>query len=44
MNIDESWIPESDFRRRRWVAKGEDNSMTEGKMSHRINMIVAVSS
>ena len=44
VNIDETWIPESDFRRRRWVAKGGDNSMAEGKMSHRINMIVAVSS
>ena len=44
VNIDETWIPETDFRRRRWNAKGEDNSMKEGIMSHRVNMIVAVSS
>ena len=43
VNIDESWIPETDFRRRRWVAKGGDNSMPERALSHRVNMIVAVS-
>ena len=42
-NIDESWIPETDFRRRRWIAKGGDNSMPERPLTHRVNMIVAVS-
>ena len=27
VNIDETWIPESDFRRRRWVKKNGNNSM-----------------
>ena len=44
VNIDETWIPETDFRRRRWAAKGGYNSMSDGIMSHRVNMIVAVSS
>ena len=43
VNIDESWIPETDFRKRRWVKKGGDNSMPERAMGHRVNMIVAVS-
>ena len=44
INIDESWIPETDFRRRRWAPKGGHNSMAEKTMGHRVNMIVAVSS
>ena len=44
VNVDETWIPESDFRRRRWVAKGGDNSMAGRTIGHRVNMIVAVSS
>lgn len=44
VNIDESWIPETDFRRRRWATKGGHNSMAEKTMGHRVNMIVAVSS
>ena len=43
INIDESWIPETDFRRRRWASKGGQNSMAEKTMGHRVNMIVAVS-
>ena len=44
VNIDESWIAESDYRRCRWVTKGEDNSLAERAVGHRVNMIVAVSS
>ena len=44
VNIDETWIPESDFRRRRWVKRNGNNSMKEGIMSQRVNIIVAVSS
>ena len=44
VNIDETWIPETDFRKRRWTAKGAENSMVEGVMRHRVNMIAAVSS
>ena len=44
VNIDESWIAESDYRRCRWATKGEDNSLAERAVGHRVNMIVAVSS
>ena len=44
VNIDESWIAESDYRRFRWVPKGDDNSLSERAVGHRVNMIVAVSS
>ena len=44
VNVDESWLPETDFRRRRWATKGGHNSMAEKTMGHRVNMIVAVSS
>ena len=44
VNIDESWIAESDYRRCRWVPKGDDNSLSERAVGHRVNMIVAVSS
>ena len=44
VNIDESWIAESDFRRRCWGLKNTSNSMSERAVGHRVNMIVAVSS
>ena len=44
VNIDESWIAESDFRRRSWGLKNSTNSMSERAVGHRVNMIVAVSS
>ena len=44
VNIDESWIDSSDYRRRRWVPKGEDNSLAARTLGHKVNIIVAVSS
>ena len=44
VNIDETWVPETDFRRRCWNARGGANSMAEQSMGHRVNMIAAVSS
>ena len=44
MNIDETWVPETDFRRRCWNVRGAGNSMPEKAMGHRVNMIAAVSS
>ena len=43
VNCDESWIPASDFRKRRWSLKGSSDSMAERTLGHRVNMIVAVS-
>ena len=43
INIDESWIPETDFRRRCWNYQGEGNSQLEQGLGHRINMILAIS-
>ena len=43
VNVDESWVPDTDFRRFCWKRQGETNSLPENGMSHKINMIVAVS-
>ena len=43
VNVDESWVPDTDFRRFCWKKRGETNSLPENGMSHKINMIVAVS-
>ena len=43
VNIDESWVPHTDFRRARWGRgwgkRGELNSMPDKVMSHKINII-----
>ena len=44
INIDESWIPEADFRKRRWKRRGVNNSKTEKLLSQKINIITAMSS
>ena len=44
INIDESWIPQTDFRRRCWGTIGQNNSMADRVLGHKVNMIVAVSS
>ena len=44
VNIDESWVPVSDFRRRCWNRAGEDNSLSDRPLGHKVNIIVAVSS
>ena len=44
VNIDESWIPCSDFRRSCWGPRGASNSMHDTALSSRVNVIVAVSS
>ena len=33
INVDESWIPEADFRKRRWKRRGMINSRTEKALS-----------
>ena len=44
VNLDESWLPEADFRRRNWDARGEHHSVPAKPMGRKVNMIVAVSS
>ena len=44
INIDESWVPQTDFRRRCWNVRGGTNSMVDRVLGHKVNIIVAVSS
>ena len=43
INIDETWLPATDFRRRCWNFQGKGNSQPEQGLGHRVNMIAAVS-
>ena len=42
LNIDETWIAESDFRRRKWQVKGTTNSAPEVYVQPRITLISAI--
>ena len=42
INIDESWLGESDFRRRKWQSKGLNNSLSIQMIRPRITLIAAV--
>ena len=44
INVDESWIPEADFRRRRWRRRGMLNTAPDKLLSQKINIISAVAS
>ena len=44
VNLDESWLPEADFRRSNWDARGEPHSFPANLMGKKVNMIVAISS
>ncbi len=44
INIDESWIGQSDFRRRKWVQKGQSCSEIQLQVNPRISMIVGLDS
>lgn len=44
VNIDESWVPVSDFRSHCWNQSNENNSLPEQGLGHKVNMISAVSS
>ena len=44
VNIDETWIPATDYRKRCWSRKGTVTSMPERTLGSRVNMIAAVSS
>ena len=44
INIDESWVPVTDFRSHCWNRSSENNSLPEQVMGHKVNLICAVSS
>ena len=44
INVDESWLPSADFRRRRWKRRGLLNSAPDKLLSQKINIITAMSS
>ena len=44
INLDESWLPVSDFNRRRWRRRGMKNTMADKALSQKINIIAAMSS
>jgi len=42
INLDESWLNQSDFRRRKWVPKGTINSQPTSLIWPRIAIIAAI--
>lgn len=42
INIDETWLPHTDFRSKRWCIRGDKNRMSIKEMSQRVNLIVAL--
>jgi hypothetical protein len=44
LNIDETWLGMSDFRRRKWRAHGTTNSVAKMMMQPRISMIAGLDS
>ena len=44
VNIDESWLTESNFHRHNWDQRGDSHSQPTNLMGYKVNMIAAVSS
>ena len=42
INVDETWLPHLDFRRKKWRLPGNDNTVSYKDLSPRVNMIAAV--
>ena len=42
LNVDETWLGMSDFRRRKWQAAGSTNSVPHLQITPRISMISAL--
>lgn len=42
LNVDETWLGTTDFRRFKWCSKGENNSSPTKQMQPRISMITAL--
>ena len=41
LNIDESWLDQTDYRRMKWCVKGKSNSVARKQVQPRISMIMA---
>ena len=42
INVDETWLPYLDFRRMKWKAPGNTNSVASKDLSPKVNMIAAL--
>lgn len=42
INVDETWINQADFRRRKWRRRGETNSVAMKVIQPRISMLSAI--
>jgi hypothetical protein len=42
LNIDETWLGETDFRRLKWRGRGESNSLSTKDVSPRLSMLAAI--
>ena len=42
INIDETWLPHFDFRSKKWRQRGEQNTVSNKLLSHRVSMIAAL--
>ena len=42
INIDETWLPVLDFRRKKWRVPGDTNSVPSKNLSPKVNMIAAL--
>ena len=43
ITIDETWLPATDYRVRKWKKRGMLNTLNEAPMGYKVNLIVAVS-
>jgi hypothetical protein len=42
INIDETWLSETNFSRRKWCLKGSSNKIYNSEIAHRIAMLTAL--
>lgn len=42
INIDETWLPQTDFRNRKWKVRGQKNSQRAAEMRSKVNAIAAL--
>ena len=42
LNVDETWLGMTDFRRMKWRPRGSNNSVTQAQMAPRISMILGI--
>ena len=42
INIDETWIGQTDYRRRKWGVRGSNNSLPVKSLQPRLSLILAL--